>query len=70
MRLVDAHKQIQAVEVDEVPWGVSSLFPGKLRMEVVGPDVTFGGDFVSVETARGSLDYLASQLGGKVKWEK
>jgi hypothetical protein len=70
MKLIDAHKVIQEISVDQVPWAVRRMFAGSVRLEISGAEISFGEDFVSVTEAREAVEFLVDQLGGKVKWDK
>lgn len=68
--LIEKYKAIQAIGNEiEIPWAVKCMFSGRFRLEVLGSEVTFGEDYVSVQQARASIEWLANQLGGKVKWK-
>jgi len=74
MKLIEAFNEVQKLKVDEVPWEVKRVFPTEgsrgLTLEVVGSEVSFGEDFVSIEQARTAVNFLVNQLGGTVKWKK
>lgn len=67
--LIEKYNAIQAIGSSiETPHEVFCLFKDFRTMDVVGDQISFGEDYVSLEGARSVLDYLVQQLGGKVEW--
>lgn len=70
--LLDKYKAIQAAgyEVD-IPWDVMRVLNSK-KLSVMANEVSLNdnGDYVSLQHARESLDWLVDQLGGKIEWSK
>ena len=60
-------KELQAAVT--TPWHVSRVFG---KADLFGEQVTFGmdKDYVTLDEARESLEWIVEQLGGKVKWEE
>ncbi len=68
--LIEKYRAIQAIGSSiEVPWKVQRLFPSNLQIDVIGTQIGFGEDYVSVDQARDALEWLVAQLGGTVKWD-
>lgn len=70
MRAIDAYNEIQEISKQvKMPWAVNRAFKD-FELEIMGDQISFGEDFLTLEEARETLELLTETLGGKVKWEK
>ncbi len=76
MRAIDEYNAVQELKSKrvKVPWSVWCMMPEKheyLRdygIEIVGDDITFGGDFQRINVVKENFDWLVEQLGGVILW--
>lgn len=68
----EVFKEVQELNKsqNDTPWYVKRVMPDNFRIEVLGEQLTFGQDFVTIEEAREALDWFVNELGGTVKWKK
>ncbi len=72
-KFIDKYNAIQKIGHSvEVPHGVWTLFPGENvhNLEVLGDQISLGGDYYSLEKARAAIEWYVDQLGGSVKWKE
>lgn len=71
MKAIEIVKKFKALrkEQDKAPWSTIRLFQA-FSYEVIGEQISFGEDYVSIHEAREGVQFLVDQLGGKVKWGK
>lgn len=51
------------------PWLFISAFGSDRCLDVLGDQISFGEDYLSLQEARQVVEYLVNELGGgKVKW--
>lgn len=68
--LIEKYNAIQAIGSSiETPYEVFCLFKDFKTMDVIGDQISFGEDYVSLESARSAISFLVEQLGGEVKWK-
>jgi len=54
---------------DEVPFSVKRMFrEAYFEIDIVGDQISFGEDYVSLEYARENFEWVIDQLGGKITW--
>jgi hypothetical protein len=70
--LLEKYRAIQAIGTTvPVPYDAWRMFGGNTKViSVVGEEVSFGEDYVSIELARQGLAWYVNQLGGTVVWNK
>lgn len=67
--LIEKYNAIQAIGSEvKTPHEVFCLFKDFRNADVVGDQISFGEDFVSLDSARNAVSWIVHQLGGTVKW--
>lgn len=74
MKLIDViklNKEAEAQIRQDMPYNAWTFFNSK-QLSLAGDQVslTDDGDYKSLDDARQACEWLVSQLGGKIKWEK
>jgi len=71
-RLIDKYNDIQKIGTTmDVPWEVWTVFyEKKIDIEIIGNDIYLGSDYSPIDKVRNAIEWFATQLGGKVKWEE
>lgn len=72
MKIIEKYNKIQEIDTTvKLPWKVWTTFYETVPyVDLLGDQISFGGDYKSLEEVRESLEYLVDQFGGKVKWSK
>lgn len=65
-------KDIVVMQPDvEVPFHVWTLFSEQCKqVQFAGDQLSFGEDYMDLDSARSAIEWYVDQLGGKVKWSK
>lgn len=67
MKAIEVYQKTQELreKQDKVPWEVTCCFT-QIKVDIVGDQVCFGEDYVSMEKAKKAIMWLADQFGLKV----
>jgi len=71
MKAIKVYEKIQKLneKQDDIPWNTRRLFrEGYFEINIMGSEISFGEDYVSIEQAREGIQFIVEQLGGKVDW--
>jgi hypothetical protein len=72
MSVIEKAKQIDTLNVVEVPYRVWVLFGDQCKTILLSGSnqISLGEDYKSVDDIRKALDWYVEQFDGKVKWKK
>lgn len=72
MKIIEKYNKIQEIDTTvKLPRKVWTTFYETIPyVDILGDQISFGGDYKSLEEVRESLEYLVDQFGGKVEWSK
>lgn len=72
MKIIEKYNKIQEIDTTvTLPWKVWTTFYETIPyVDILGDQISFGGDYKSLQEIRESLEYLVDQFGGKVEWSK
>lgn len=72
MKIIEKYNKIQEIDTTvKLPCKVWTTFYETIPyVDILGDQISFGGDYKSLEEVRESLEYLVDQFGGKVEWSK
>ena len=68
VEIIERNEKESKELMESIPYNLKFMFPS-FCLEVAGDQLTFGEDYMSLETAREGITFLVKQLGGKAKWE-
>jgi len=72
MKIIEKYNKIQEIDTTvKLPRKVWTTFYETIPyVDILGDQISFGGDYKSLQEVRESLEYLVDQFGGKVEWSK
>ena len=69
-KIMEKIKKLQT-KTEVIPWFVWTAFWDKSPFfNIIGDQVTFDGDYKTLQEMRNALDWMVDQFGGEVTWSE